>query len=175
MSMTLIEHIEVTAASVASVEFDLIPDTYTDLMLVASIRSTYAVTTSNVLLSLNGTGSVTRRALLGSGSSASSTTSGGGSGYSGVVSGANSTSNTFGNMTYYFPNYAGSNQKSISTDSVSENNATEAYQAIHALLWSESSVIDTITLTDMSANIGQYSSFTLYGITAGSDGTTTVS
>jgi hypothetical protein len=46
------------------------------------------------------------------------------------------TANTFANVEVYIPNYTSTNQKSVSADAVSEQNATTAYMALTAQLWS---------------------------------------
>ena len=99
--------------------------------------------------------------LQGNGASASSDAD-----YSGSWNaGANATANTFGNSEIYIPNYTGSNYKSISADSVSENNASAAYANLFAGLWSNTAAINQITLIPgASANFAQYSTATLYGI-----------
>jgi hypothetical protein len=83
----------------------------------------------------------------------------------GDINGNTSTSNTFGNGSIYIPNYAGSNNKSVSTDVVVENNATESSQYLLAGLWSDTSAITTIRLYSRNShNFLQYSTAYLYGI-----------
>jgi hypothetical protein len=85
------------------------------------------------------------------------------------------TANTFGNIQIYFPNYAGSTNKSYSVDSVTENNETVAYQTILAGLWSNTAAITTATFTAESGNFAIGSTISLYKITKGSDGIVTTS
>jgi len=82
---------------------------------------------------------------------------------------------SIGSVGIYIPNYTSSNAKSASIDGVSENNATASYQTIDAFLWNDTSAITSITLTLSGGNFAQYSSASLYGVTAGNDGITTVS
>jgi hypothetical protein len=176
MTMTLIEHKELGSAA-ASIEFANIPQTYTDLMLVASARATSnngGAVWAHFDIQPNGlTTNRSERFLYGDGSSAASTSS---SFIRFWGNSSNSTANTFGNAIVYIPNYTSSNNKSFSIDGVSENNATTAIQAVHASLWSSTSAITSLKIeTNSAGNIAQYSSFTLYGILKGSDGTTTVS
>jgi hypothetical protein len=174
--MQVIEHIEL-ATTTASIEFTSISGDFTDLLIVYSGRDTGSGSGGNgVDLRINGsTANISGRRLLGSGSSASSSTQT----YEAVAGTTNTnatTASTFSNVALYFPNYAGSSAKSFSVDSVSENNATVAYQTLHAGLYNSTSAITSI---DIRPNGGsswvQYTTATLYGITAGSDGTTTVS
>ena len=77
------------------------------------------------------------------------------------------TPNTFSNGEMYVPNYAGSTQKSASLDSVAENNASTAYMAMQAGLWTGTAAITSIALTpdtSTSPSFSQYSTATLYGI-----------
>jgi hypothetical protein len=92
-----------------------------------------------------------------------------------------STSNTFGNSSIYIPNYTGSTAKSVSIDSVGENNGTASEQIISAALWNNTAAITSITLTSLddnlnpSGNFAQYSSVSLYGILKGTSNGVTVS
>jgi hypothetical protein len=74
------------------------------------------------------------------------------------------TANTFGNGEFYIPNYAGSANKSVSVDGITESNETLALSMLTASLWSDSAAITSITLTAGIPNFVQYSTFYLYGI-----------
>jgi len=172
--MQLIAHQELTSAA-ASITFSSIPQTFTDLYLKISSRSSRADTVDSVFIALNSSSSnYTHSRLLGSGTSASSSSAS--NGQIALNSAGSNTANTFGNAATYIPNYTSTAAKSISTDSVTETNATEAYQAIYATLWNPSPnvAITSITLTCGNGNFVSGSSVSLYGITAGSDGTTVV-
>lgn len=158
---TLIQTVSVTAgAGQASIEFGSIPQTYTDLKVVLSVRSTGAATSLDV--AFNGsTASFTNRFLQGSGSAASSGTL---ARYAGLVTGTDQTASVFANCEIYIPNYSGSTNKSFSGDAVQENNATGSFAAIVANLWSNTAAITQITFTNTTGNLAQYSSASLYGI-----------
>ena len=187
MSMTVIEHIEVTAASQASITFSSIPADYTDLMVTLSFRSSASAAYDPILLRFNGsdTGYSGRvlEASVGFFTTTESVTTATSAQATGTwaritgtgVSTDNHTANTFGNAQIYIPNYTSSEYKSLSCDQVGENNATQATLEITANLWSNTSAITSLALALKDGSIKQYSSATLYGITAGSDGTTTVS
>ena len=118
-------------------------------------------------LTFNGTTSgYTARQVYGDGSSATSATlSNSGAAISIVNTNTSvSTANTFSSSEIYVPNYASSNYKSVSADSVTENNATGALAGLTAGLWSNTAAITTVTLTPQSGNFVQYSSAYLYGI-----------
>ena len=172
MSMTVIEHIPVGSGGVASIEFTSISGDYTDLLLIGSIRNDNA--NRHFTLEFNDfTTNFTSRELSGTGSAAGSSARTD-SDVRGGTTASTYTSNTFSSFAITIPNYAGSSNKSFSIDAVAENNATTSLQYITAGLWSVTSAITALKLTSPS-NFVQYSSATLYGITAGSDGTTTVS
>jgi len=172
MTMTLIQHTELGSAQ-SGITFSSIPQTYTDLYLVYSVRTDNTnVPYSNTEIQINGSSAnFTSRRMFGGGS-------GSGESYTatniaGLVSSAGSTSNTFGSTSLYLPNYTSNTNKSYSVDSVSENNSTSAYQEIIAGLWSQTAAITSVTIkAEGSRNFVQYSSATLYGILKGSNGVT---
>ena len=162
---TLISSVTVGSGGAANIEFTSIPQTYTDLCLVYSLRGSISGTNDECNILINGaTSSYTNRYIQGNGSSASSGSSYTTKIYTGETDGSTATSNTFGNGSAYFPNYTSSNYKSVSTDGVSENNATSAYANLSANLWSSTSAITSITLIPYSSSWLQYSTAYLYGI-----------
>jgi len=174
MSMTKIATVTVGVLGAASIDFTSIPGTMTDLVLAISARTNRLGTADGILISFNGsTSSFSYRALRGSGSAASSFS---GSRLLGDLTGSTATSNTFASLSVTIPNYAGSTNKSYSSDSVSEQNATEAFQYAIAGLWSNTAAITGITLTpEVGSAFAQYSTATLYGVTKGSLAGVTVS
>ena len=173
MSMTVIEHIEVGSGGAASIEFTSIPADYTDLCLKLSSQSENLNTSVDiVLIQFNSVASgYSAKALQGLGSSVNSFDNTDGF----ILWTPESGTSAFANTEVYIPNYAGSENKSYSVDTVSEKNATDARQILVAGLWSNTAAITSIKMTVANYDFSQYSSATLYGITAGSDGTTTVS
>ena len=169
--MQVIQHYELASAA-SSIEFTSIPDTYTDLYVLFTDRNASVNDVASYLKFNASTSGYSVRRLIGTGSTASSQS------YSERIAGfsenANFTANTFSNTALYIPNYTSSNQKSWSSDSVTENNGY-SYAGIIAGLWTGTDAISTLTLSPNGGSFAQYSSATLYGITAGSDGTTTVS
>jgi hypothetical protein len=150
----------------ASVTFANIPQSgYTDLKVVMSVRDTYAAVSAALFVGFNGgTASLSSKYIQGSGSSAVSgnLTS---LALAGLNTGANATASTFSNIELYIPNYTSSNYKSYSADSVTENNATEAYTNLIAGLWSNTAAITSMTFTCGTAFTAN-STFSLYGIAA---------
>jgi hypothetical protein len=158
----LIETVTVGSGGAASIEFGSIPQTYTDLLVVSSVRITQTAPDGfNVYF--NGTNTnLSARYLLGTGSSVASGTLA--NGYAGTANVDSFTANVFSNSSLYVPNYTGSTTKSYSVDNVAENNATLAYINIIAGSWSGTSAITTLTLVPNSTVFMQYSSASLYGI-----------
>lgn len=164
----LLERIELNA-SAASVTFSNIPQTgYTDLKVVMSCRAdnNAGQAWAGIRLAVNGVSTnQTYRALYGDGSSASSANST--ILEPGFASSSASTASTFGNSELYIPNYTSSNFKSMSADSVQENNANQALSGLQANLWSSTAAITSLTFTlQNSWNFVQYSTFSLYGLAA---------
>jgi hypothetical protein len=162
-------YVKIGSASVgvlgaASMDFTSIPSTYTDLVLLWSGRSTTASYGVGSSITFNGSPTYSGLYLQGTGSgtpaSATQTILNGG-----VGSATTATASTFGNASVYIPNYAGTTNKSVSVDAVSENNATNALAFLNAGLATLTSAITTITLApNDGSNWVQYSTATLYGI-----------
>jgi hypothetical protein len=172
---TKIQHIDVPSPGQAAIEFTSIPQTFTDLRLVLSIRSAYNGVQTDGRVTFNGENSnKSGRLLYGQGSGAPAAGS-----YSNLFiwyPGALNTANIFSNIQIYIPNYTAATPKTTSHIIVNENNATFNYLMIFAGLWNNTAPISSITLNDNnSANWIAGSSATLYGITKGSSGGVTVS
>jgi hypothetical protein len=172
--MKLIES-KTLGADAASIEFTSIPQTFTDLMFVASTRaSTAGTSVEPCLVTFNAnTSNYTHQTLNGSGSAATAA-----SGTSRLVFNAprtGTTASTFGNVCVYIPNYAGATNKSYSTDSVTEHNAAEAHQTLIGGLWSDTAAITSAKFEPTANNFIAGSTISLYGILKGSDGIVTTS
>lgn len=156
-----IASVAVGSGGAANIDFTSIPATFTDLLVKVSARVTGATDFNTLSIAFNGsTSNFTSRILQGDGSSAVSASL---TNFSGGVGGTLLTASTFNNVEIYIPNYAGSNYKSFSSDSVVENNATAARDTLIAGLWSITSAINQITFSS-SSNFAQYSTASLYGI-----------
>jgi len=153
----------------ASIEFTSIPQDGTDLVVFCSLRTN--VNAIAATLSFNTGGTYTRRRLQGDGSSVISDTA---SVDLVVNASTGTTTNTFSNTQIYIPNYTGSTAKSYSSDSVTENNSTEAYQTLIAGRWSETAAITSLKIT-VANTLDAGSIISLYKITKGSDGIVTTS
>jgi hypothetical protein len=159
---TLIASNTVGSGGAASVTFSSISATYTDLLLKSSTRQSSGSVAYGTLEFNGSSANFTYRSIEGDGATAGSFN--GATAPFGVVTPSGYTANTFSNIEFYIPNYASSNYKSYSSDSVTENNATASYADLVAGLWSNTAAITSIKMTPGAGNFVQYSTFYLYGI-----------
>ena len=159
-------------SAAAGITFSSIPATYDDLALVISARSAKADFIDQLFHIINNdnTLAITARILQGYNGSASSSTQVGGGGTNqvnlGWISAASATANTFSSHEIYFPNYAGSANKSYTGTGVSEhNNANNAVINARAFLCPTTAAISQIKIYGQSGNLVTGSSAYLYGIT----------
>ena len=163
-NMEAIETITVGETSVANITFSNIPQTYTDLVLVLSGRTTQSSLADSIYFTFNSsTSNFSSRVIYNDGSSASIFTQ---ARYAGSQPGSTATTSTFSNIEIYIPGYTNNRNKSYLVDSVSENNSTTGYIYSAAGLWSDTSAINSIVLTPNAGSFVQHSTATLYGVTA---------
>ena len=174
MTMTLIESKTLLSAA-ASIEFTSIPQTFTDLVVFISCRSTGTSASGGAYAELrpnSSTTDITARTLRGTGSSVQSNSE---TILIVRITPTEHTASTFSNSLVYIPNYSGSTNKSFSIDAVFENNATASQQELVAGLWSNTAAITSFLLVPGNGNLATGSMVSLYGITKGSDGIVTTS
>ena len=156
----------VGSGGVTALSFNNIPQTFTDLKLVASVRRNND--TVDFAWTFNGdtSNSYSTTIFFGQGSAGLGTFRTSNISYlSAYTNGSGQTANTFGSFEAYIPNYTGANFKSVIIDSVAENNATSNISGINAGLYRSANAISSIQL--LTANLVQYSTISLYGITKG--------
>ena len=165
MTMSHIQTTKLTSSQ-SSIVFSNIPQDYNDLYITVSGRGDSTV---NLIIKFNGgsIGTSTNR-LQGDGSSAVGRT---GSNNFGFVNDPNFTTNAFASIKGYIPRYTSSNTKTYGLETCTENGATLAYLKIEAGLWSSTDAITSIELEVSSGNMIAETAASLYGITAGGDGT----
>lgn len=170
--MKHIETIELDSSQ-ASITFSSIPQDYTDLKILISARSTRTGSERDgLLLYPNGSsGNWSNIVFYGDGSNVQTTTND--PNKVSWITSSDTPLSTFGNAEVYISNYTSTGNKSISSDSVTENNATTVRIAIWAGLSTLNASITSIEFNLAAGDLVQGSTFSLYGITAGSDGTTT--
>jgi hypothetical protein len=172
--MELIETYTVPSATTqASIVFTDIPETFTDLKILFSLRNATSPNTTGKIKFNNSTSSYAGKTIYANASGYDTVNSTGGMFF--AMSVPAYTANTFGNGMAYITNYASSNYKTIIGESTSETNDTVSYINISGSTWS---VTDAITIVSLVCDAGAFDALTtvsLYGIKAESDGTTTIS
>ena len=164
----LIEKSTVGAGGASSVTLGsggTIPQTYTDLKIVASVRGTSGSFPS-LRMTVNGaTTNYSSVRLYGDGTNAASDTPTSPTYLvQDPIPSASETASTFGNTEFYIPNYTASVNKHILVESVAENNATSTFTMNNVGLWSQTTAISSIGFALSSGNLAQFSTFYLYGI-----------
>jgi hypothetical protein len=168
-SRTLIES-QTLASSAASVTFNSIPSTYTDIVVKASVRTDYAAVIDYLIIRFNSDSSTnysdTRLVAYAGTGTLSDRTSSATSLGNVSVDGNSATSSTFSNTEIYIPNYLSTVGKPISASTVVENNSASANQIVaDAALYRGASAISNIAFTpSVGTNFLSGSSFYLYGI-----------
>ncbi len=159
----------VGSGGAATIDFNSIPTTYTDLQVMVSLRKT-TTGSSDLRVYFNGTTSgYYYRHLKGTGSTVLAGGATNSSYYyvEDTMPGTDYTANTFNNGIIYIYNYNSSTiRKAVLGDVVSENNATAAFASISGSYWDNTSAITSITIASGTGNLAQYSTATLYGIKA---------
>jgi hypothetical protein len=167
----LIEKVIVGAGPTTQIDFNSIPQTYTDLIIKMSYRQDGNANGSQASIVLNGnTNSIYSRGGMygyGTGRDYAQGTSQTHARF-GFMQSASFLANTFASAEMYIPNYAGSLMKSFNTISVNTNNASEIYaQGAWVGQTSSTDPITSITIKDLAGTLtgfAQYSTFYLYGI-----------
>ena len=168
-NMIPISTVTVGSGGTSAILFNNIPQTYTDLIVKISGKTTRDSTIVLMALSVNGSPTLTWKSLVSEGTTAGSYIQ---SAYGAVTNAVGSvpgtvstTTNTFGLCEIYFPSYSLSSSKSFSAETAFEGNISGSY------LWTLSGLItasDPITSFSLTLDSGyifsQYSSATLYGI-----------
>lgn len=165
-----IASITVGSGGAANIDFTSIPQTYTDLMVVHSMRGANASTIATVDITFNNsTSGYTNRSIFGTSTTVYAYT------YNslqylwgGYYQGNSTTANAFGNGQIYIPQYTSSTlAKTLLIDQVSENNSTAsdaAFATINGGLWNNTAAITSVKLKNEYGNWLEHSTATLYGI-----------
>lgn len=172
---TLIASATVGVGGTTAITFSSIPQTYTDLFLVISGRSTQAVVKSGQYIRFNADdvgSNYSYKSILGNGTTAS--TSGTSFGFLGNGVGGSAATNVFGNTFIYVPNYTSTANKLWSSDLVGESSQQDTEIRAVSGWWTTTAAINSISLNfnNQSATTAQYSTAYLYGILKGSGGAT---
>lgn len=156
--------------SAATITFNSIPNTYTDLVLRWSARATgdgsAGDLTMNIIFNNTGGTEYSTTTLRGNGTVAQSFRQTSASNmlvYGGVV-GSGRTANTFSNGEIYLPSYTISANKPVYFFSVNENNDISSQLSITSGLRRNTAAVSRIDLTPQSGSFAANSTFYLYGI-----------
>jgi hypothetical protein len=166
---------QTVGSGVASVTFNNIPQTFTDLKAVLSVRPSRTPTTWDAVgLGFNGDSSANYSSRLLYAGPVGVVASNNNSNASTInfinyASSAGATANTFGNGEVYIENYRSANFKQLIGDSVAPTNGTTDWiMALSSGLWRSTSAITSIVFYPVSGGtLNQYSTISLYGITKG--------
>lgn len=181
MTMQLISTITAGSGVPGTLQFSSIPQTYTDLLLVFSLRRASGSNNAEIAIRFNGsTSNYLDYCWYGYGGGAAGSFN---NVYSGLlggtpesINGTVTTASTFSNGQLYIPNYTGSTAKQVLSEVGVENNAGTSWtnQAMFGSRWNDGSAINNIQLVMISSpsTFDQYSTVSLYGITKGSGGAT---
>ena len=156
----------ILSSTSSTITFTSIPQGYTDLLLNVSLRINAVGVADRAIISFNGSNADYTLKWLGvAGSNAVSyTRTDWGDNQTSYHPANTSTISTFSNTSFYFSNYSGNKYKNLAVDNTSEDNSgTTTYYGILTGLWSQTSPITSITLTNSNGFL-QYSSAILYGI-----------
>jgi hypothetical protein len=173
-SIQCLGEITIGSGGASNATFSSIPQTFTDLRILASGRVTDGGEGTEPPISrgeivFNGSGGTYSVCMLygitgGGVNSAGGQTSARGF-YQGSYTSSNATSNTFSSTEIYIPNYTASTAKSYIIDNAIENNGSWAANDIGGTVWSGTAAITSIKLNPYNGgNFAQHSTFTLYGI-----------
>lgn len=168
-TFTPISTVTVGSGGAATIDFTNIPSSYTDLCLKISVRAAATNwTTTAVRITFNTVGgtSYTRKTMYNTSAGSAGSDSASGVAFLGGIGGqgSSSTGSVFAIADFYIPNYAGSAYKTVSINSISENNGTDTAQQMTAGMFSNTSAISSISIVDAFGNFNQYSTVALYGI-----------
>ena len=159
--------VELTSTQ-SSLDFTSIPQTYTDLILVCSLRTTNAGDFGFPILRFNGLGTVnmSHRGLM-----YESGTVSGGTNNEGLVvrrcPGGNAPADYFGSATIWISNYASSTTNKFFTGVFGSprNQQTGSAVGMNACAWSDTAAITQVSIFDNQGySFAQYSSAYLYGV-----------
>ena len=156
--MTLYATTTVPSGGASSIEFTNIPQTGKDLLLVVSGRVSEAATSFACSVDLNSSGG-SSKILRGTGSAAESLDR---ASVRLLIIANSATASTFGNSSVYISNYTSSTAKSISIDTVTENNATAAFQELAAGLSTSTSAVTSLLVNGQGPTFQQHSTASLY-------------
>lgn len=155
-TMKILSSVTVGSGGTNTITFSSIPQTYTDLLVKASLRG--SSTTTTFAIQLNGSTVTSVMRLYGTGSGVASD-----SFNEHYINPSDFTASTFGNTEIYLPSYTSSTLKTYIVTSVGENNQTQSYLNFGSNTISTGSV-SSLSLIRTNGNFVEHSTAYLYGI-----------
>jgi hypothetical protein len=166
-AFTLISSVTAGSGGVSNMNFTNIPQTYTDLLLLGSVRA--AADNTNIRLTFNSNSSTVyldqqlangnNSAVAGKNSAAAFLS------LSGANAGVSYTANIFSSFRVYIPNYTLVDNKYYFIDTVTENNSnTYIASALSSATSNINAAITSIQMVPPSSTFDQHSIISLYGI-----------
>lgn len=156
----------------SSIDFTSIPQTYTDLLLVLSLRgSGFNATDINMRFNSDTGNNYGYRLFWKDGNTTSVTASNvatANSMFTGLATGSNTTATAWGSQAIYIPNYRLSRSKVVSIESVTEANTSDTWNIVNGGIWTGTAAISSISVFPPTGgqNYIASSTATLYGITS---------
>lgn len=163
-TFTLISSATVGVGGASSIDFTSIPATYTDLVVLYSLRNANGSTYADLSVTFTGATGTGGKVLYGLSGGVGTYSPSSSQNYYGETNGGSSTANTFSNGSLYIPNYTNSTNKSLSGDAVVENNSSSNVMILASGNYSSSSAITAISLSPAGTTFVQYSTAYLYGV-----------
>lgn len=158
----------VGAGGQSAIEFNNIPQTYTDLVVKLSVRTTRSGThEGGIGIGINGNTSTgySWKTIEVQGTNVVSSSTPYEPDWVSRIPATSTTSGIFSNTEIYIPNYTSSNPKSYFADGVAPNNSGTATLTLLTGIQSSTSPITSLLIRDKSNTLlPQYSTATLYGI-----------
>ena len=171
--MQLIQTVTVGSGGASSISFSSIPQTFTDLSIVASCRSSSTSNATDVMLvNFNGAGTSNFSAITYGATSASAFAFQDTNNYIGMTATTSQTANSFAVSSAYIPNYTVATNKAYTIESAGPSaGGTWAFRFM-GVRWSNTAAITSMVITPNSGNFLELSTISLYGILRGSGGAT---
>jgi hypothetical protein len=163
---SLISTTTVGSGGVGTITFSSIPATFTHLMFKGSTRCSSS--TTQIDLSINGSTAnmASNKTIIGTIATNVTTSTSPSAGL--IIAGNNSSlsaANCFSTFTMTIARYTAAVDKTISIQSSNPNTAASGELGWSSGIWTNSSIISSVTFTPAAGNFAQYSMLSLYGIT----------
>jgi hypothetical protein len=159
---TLINSVTVGSGGTATIDFTSIPQTYTDLKLMTSLRSNNSGGNVSYIYFNNTNSSLSNTRYYASVNTVAVYSS---TDVFSYIPPSTGTANTFSTQEWYIPNYTdGARHKTVNILGAANSTSTGYELGFIAGLWEQNNAINRITLYPSAGSFVQYSTAYLYGI-----------